>query len=79
MPPEAVRVAVPPPQIIPSSLAPPDMSVSVITAVGRLLTVIVVEAVAVHPSALVTVTVYVVVIVGETEPEALVLRSLLQL
>jgi len=47
--------------------------------VGRLLTVIVVEAVAVHPSALVTVTVYVVVIVGETEPEALVLRSLLQL
>jgi hypothetical protein len=42
------------------------------------LTVIVVDAVAVHPSALVTVTVYVVVVVGETTPDALVFRSLLQ-
>jgi len=56
----------------------PEASVSVIEATGRLLTVIVVEAVSVQPSALVTVTVYVVVVVGETEPDALVPRSLLQ-
>ena len=49
-----------------------------IEATGRLLTVIVVEAVSVQPSALVTVTVYVVVVVGETEPDALAPRSLLQ-
>ena len=78
MPPEAVSVADPPPQISPSSLVLPEASVSAIAAVGRLLTVIVVEAVAVHPSALVTVTVYVVVVVGETTPDALVFRSLLQ-
>jgi hypothetical protein len=66
-------------QIVPSFDVVPDVSVTaMIEGIGRGLTVIVVDAVAVHPSALVTVTVYVVVVVGETTPDALVFRSLLQ-
>jgi len=76
-PPVAVRVTLAPLQIVPSLLAVPDVSVTVIEGVGSGLTVIVFDAVAVHPSALVTVTVYVVVTIGETEPDALEPRTLL--
>ena len=56
-PPVAFSVTVAPLQIILSLLAEPDVSATVSPGVGSALTVIVVEAVAVQPSALVTVTV----------------------
>ena len=56
-PPDAVRVAEDPEQIIPSLLVVPDVSAIVMDGVGKGLTVIVCEAVAEHPFALVTVTV----------------------
>lgn len=56
-PPLAVSVADAPAQIVPSLLVVPDVSATVIPAVGIGLTVIVVLAVAVQPFALVTVTV----------------------
>jgi hypothetical protein len=56
-PPPAVRVAVVPVQMIPSSLAVPEVSVTVIEGIGSGLTVTMVVAEAVQPSALVTVTV----------------------
>ena len=65
-PPEAVSVADAPLQMIPSLFATPEVSVTTMAAVGSGFTVMVVEAVAVQPSALVTVTVYVVVMLGET-------------
>ena len=71
-------MALAPVQIVPSLLVVPDVSATVIDGVGSALTVIVVEVVAVHPSALVTVTVYVVVVIGETLPEAFVPSTLLQ-
>jgi hypothetical protein len=66
VPPPAVRVAEAPTQMIPSSFATPEFSVTEIVAVGKGLTVIVEEAVPVHPDASVTVTVYTVVIPGAT-------------
>lgn len=77
-PPVAVRVTLAPLQMVPSLLAVPEVSATVIAGIGSGLTVMVVDAVAVHPSALVTVTVYVVVTIGETEPVALEPRTLLQ-
>jgi hypothetical protein len=55
VPPEAVRVAEDPAQIIPSLLAIPDMSVSVIVIIGFVVTVT--ADVPVQPLAAVTVTV----------------------
>jgi bifunctional ADP-heptose synthase (sugar kinase/adenylyltransferase) len=52
--------------MVPSLPETPEVSVTVTDGVGSGFTVIVVEAVAVQPSALVTVTVYVVVVAGET-------------
>jgi len=46
-------------------LVVPDISVAAMEAVGGVLTVMVVEAEAVQPLASVTVTVYVVVVLGE--------------
>ena len=66
VPPEAVSVAEAPLQMIPSLLATPEVSVTAMAGVGSGFTVMVVEAVAEQPAALVTVTVYVVVVVGET-------------
>jgi hypothetical protein len=48
----------------------PDISVAAMEAVGGVFTVIVVDAEAVQPLASVTVTVYVVVVVGEYMMEA---------
>jgi len=59
-------VALAPEQIVPSLGVLPDISVTAIDGVGRAFTVIVCEAVAVQPSALVTVTVYVASAMGET-------------
>jgi len=56
-PPLAVSVALSPVQIVPSSAVFPEVSATVIIGVGSGLTVIVWVEVAVHPSALVTVTV----------------------
>jgi len=56
-PPLAVSVALSPVQMIPSLGVAPDISVTTIIGVGSALTVIVDDEVAVHPSALVTVTV----------------------
>jgi hypothetical protein len=56
-PPLAVSVALAPVQIVPSLFVEPEVSATEIEAVGSALTVIVWEAVAVHPSALVIVTV----------------------
>jgi hypothetical protein len=78
VPPLAVIVALAPVQMIPSLFIVPDVSATEIEGVGSGLTVIVVEVVAVQPSALVTVTVYVVVVIGETLPEAFVPSTLLQ-
>jgi len=78
VPPLAVIVALAPVQIVPSLGVLPDVSATVIIGVGSGLTVIVVEVVAVQPSALVTVTVYVVVVIGETLPETFVPSTLLQ-
>lgn len=71
-PPLAVSVALSPVQMIPSLLVAPDISVTVMDGVGSALTVIVEEEVAVHPSAFVTVTVYVVFVLGETVIAAVV-------
>ena len=65
-PPLAVRTAVAPAHMIPSLLVVPEVSATKIAAAGNGLTVMVVLAVAVHPFALVTVTVYVVVPAGVT-------------
>ena len=67
-PPLAVKVALAPSQIIPS-LAVTEASVTVIDAVGNALTVMVAAVVAVHPFAFVTVTVYVAVLLGDTDGE----------
>ena len=56
-PPEAVRVAEAPLQIVPSSLATPDVSVKETDATGKSATEMVCEATAVQLFALVTVTV----------------------
>ena len=56
VPPEAVKVAEDPSQIVPS-FGVPEVSVTAIAAAGAGLTVIVVVAVVVHPLALVTVAV----------------------
>ena len=56
-PPEAVRVAEAPLQIVPSSFATPDVSVMETDATGKSITVMVCEATAVQLFALVTVTV----------------------
>ena len=71
-PPLAVSVALPPVQMIPSLFADPDISATAIIGVGSALTVTVEEEVAVHPSAFVTVTVYVVFVLGETVIAAVV-------
>ena len=70
-PPAAVNVTLAPLQIVPSLLDVPDVSATVITGTGSGLTVIVVDDVAVQPSVLVTVTVYVVLVVGLTRMLAL--------
>ena len=57
VPPDAVSVALSPVQIVPSLLALPEVSATAILGVGSAFTVIVVDEVAVQPSALVTVTV----------------------
>jgi len=72
VPPLAVSVALSPVQIVPSLLVVPDVSATVIIGIGSALTVIVEEEVAVHPSAFVTVTVYVVFVLGETVIAAVV-------
>jgi hypothetical protein len=59
-------VALAPEQIVPSLFVFPDVSVTAIIGVGSALTVITWVEVAVQPSALVTVTVYVVFTIGET-------------
>jgi len=56
-PPLAVSVALAPVQIVPSLGVLPEVSATVIIGVGSGFTVIVLEEVAVHPSALVIVTV----------------------
>ena len=56
-PPEAVRVAEAPLQIVPSSLATPDVSVKETDATGKSATEMVCEATAVQLLAFVTVTV----------------------
>jgi hypothetical protein len=53
-------------------LVDPDVSAMEIIGVGSALTVIVEDEVAVHPSALVTVTVYVVFTIGDTVMAAVV-------
>ena len=71
-PPLAVSVALAPVQIVPSLGVLPEVSATVIIGVGSALTVIVEEEVAVHPSAFVIVTVYVVFKIGETVIAAVV-------
>jgi len=53
-------------------LADPDISVTTMDGVGSALTVIVVDVVEVHPSAFVTVTVYVESAIGDTVTAAVV-------
>lgn len=65
-PPLAVSVALAPVQIVPSLFVEPEVSATEIEAVGSALTVIVVDVVEVHPSAFVTVTVYVASAIGDT-------------
>ena len=72
VPPLAVSVALAPVQIVPSLLADPDISVTTMDGVGSALTVIVVDVVEVHPSAFVTVTVYVESAIGDTVTAAVV-------
>jgi hypothetical protein len=72
VPPLAVSVALAPVQIVPSLLVVPDVSATVIIGVGSALTVIVVDDVAVQPSELVTVTVYVASAIGDTVIAAVV-------
>ncbi len=71
-PPLAVSVALAPVQMIPSLLFVPDISVTAMDGAGSALTVIVDDEVAVHPSAFVTVTVYVVFTIGDTVIAAVV-------
>ena len=71
-PPLAVSVALAPVQIIPSLLVAPEASATEMDGVGSALTVIVVDVVEVHPSALVTVTVYVASALGDTVIAAVV-------
>lgn len=72
VPPLAVSVALAPVHIVPSSLVVPEVSATEMDAVGSALTMIVVEAVSVQPSELVTVTVYVSSAMGETVMAAVV-------
>jgi hypothetical protein len=65
-------VALSPEQIVPSLVVLPDTSATVIIGVGSALTTISLVEVAVQPSALVTVTVYVVFTIGETTIAAVV-------
>jgi hypothetical protein len=74
---EDVRVTLAPLQIMPSLLARPEVSVIVIIGVGRGFTVIIVEVTEEQPFALVTVTVYVVDVIGYTVIDA-VLSLVLQ-
>jgi hypothetical protein len=74
---EDVRVTLDPLQIMPSLLARPEVSVIVIIGVGRGFTVIIVEVTEEQPFALVTVTVYVVDVIGYTVIDA-VLSLVLQ-
>jgi hypothetical protein len=57
VPPDVVSVTDAPLQILPSSLAFPEVSATVIVGIGSGLTVMVVDVVEEQPSALVTVTV----------------------
>lgn len=61
----AVIVALAPVQIVPSLFIVPEDSVTDMDGIGSGFTVIVAEVVAVQPLASVTVTVYVVVVVGD--------------
>lgn len=56
--------------MVPSLLVVPDISVTAMEGTGGGFTVIIVEVADVQPSELVTVTVYVVVAVGDLEIEA---------
>ena len=60
-----VSVTLAPLQIVPSLLVRPDVSVTAIVGIGRGFTVIVVAVVELQPSEFVTVTVYVVVVIGD--------------
>jgi hypothetical protein len=66
VPPEAVSEALAPLQIVPSSFVVPDVSVTTIDGIGSGFTVIVVAVVVSQPSEFVTVTVYVVVVAGDS-------------
>ena len=72
VPPDAVSVALAPEQIVPSLGVVPEVSTTAILGVGSAFTVMVVDEVAVQPFALVTVTVYVVLAIGETVTAAVV-------
>ncbi len=72
LPPNAVKVTEAPLQIVPSLLEVPESSVIEILGVGRGLTVMVVEVLEIQLLALVTVTEYVVFMVGATVIEAVV-------
>jgi len=62
---DEVSVTLAPLQIVPSLLVRPEVSVIVIVGIGSGFTVMVVAVVEEHPSAFVTVTVYVVVVIGD--------------
>ena len=72
VPPEAVNIAEAPVQMIPSLLAVPELSDTETDGVGSGFTVITCEIMAEQPFSLVTVTVYVVVVVGDTVMTAVV-------
>ena len=75
-PPEAVRVTGSPEQTVPSLLVIPEVSATLIEAVGRAFTTIAWLVVVEQLFALVTITMYVVVAVGDTVIEAVVSRVL---